>query len=158
MNTAIARQVGRTRTAVENTVEQAGIARHSKPWLTTREKKRTLALSQTRTGIRWTSTVEISKITGRYEHLLVGGCAEDRSETTDWRHRDRRPGSSSRQVSRCAPAPRCTKSDILVVPWRASHQRLDEERSDRPDNKERAEGDVVARFHLSSSGAERDKC
>ncbi|MGW5051496.1 helix-turn-helix domain-containing protein [Actinokineospora sp. NPDC004072] len=64
-NTAIARQINRSRTAVENTIEKAGVARRKKRRLTTGEKKRIIALYQTWTGTRWTSTLEISKIVGR---------------------------------------------------------------------------------------------
>lgn len=64
-NTAIARQIGCSRTAVESTVQKAGVTRRKKRRLTTGEKNRIIALYQTWTGTRWTSTTEISKIVGR---------------------------------------------------------------------------------------------
>lgn len=62
---AIAEQVGRSRTAVENCVQRAGVARRRKPRLTEKEKRRIIDLYQTRNGTRWTSTLAISRLVHR---------------------------------------------------------------------------------------------
>ena len=64
--TAIARDVQRSRGAVERVIEESGFVRRgTRRRLTAGEKRRIVELYQTKTGSRWTSTTEISRILGR---------------------------------------------------------------------------------------------